>query len=71
MLSFFLSWQIVSKLKDEITVMEREHNDLQLHIKRTDWWCENFGMWKAFINTSEVLTFKNLFGRRPVIAYAV
>ncbi|XP_062991565.1 sorting nexin-25 isoform X5 [Elgaria multicarinata webbii] len=47
--------KIVSKLKDEITVMEREHSDLQLHIERTDWWCENFGMWKAFINTSEVI----------------
>ncbi|XP_077158360.1 sorting nexin-25 isoform X2 [Paroedura picta] len=47
--------KIVSKLKDEITLMEREHSDLQLHIERTDWWCENFGMWKASINTSEVL----------------
>ncbi|XP_078250039.1 sorting nexin-25 isoform X6 [Pogona vitticeps] len=45
--------KIVSKLRDEITLMEREHSDLQLHIERTDWWCENFGMWKAFINTSE------------------
>lgn len=53
----FLSWQIVSKLKDEITVMEREHSDLQLHIERTDWWCENFGMWKASINASEVWPF--------------
>ncbi|KAJ6668602.1 hypothetical protein lerEdw1_012084 [Lerista edwardsae] len=47
--------KIVSKLKDEITVMEREHSDLQLHIERTDWWCENFGMWKAFISTGEVI----------------
>ncbi|XP_060102448.1 sorting nexin-25 isoform X2 [Heteronotia binoei] len=47
--------KIVSKLKDEITLMEREHSDLQLHIERTDWWCENFGMWKASINASEVL----------------
>uniref|UniRef100_A0A8D0H6R4 Sorting nexin 25 n=1 Tax=Sphenodon punctatus TaxID=8508 RepID=A0A8D0H6R4_SPHPU len=47
--------KIVSKLKDEITLMEREHRDLQLHIARTDWWCENLGMWKAFINTGEVL----------------
>lgn len=46
--------QIVSKLKDEITLMEREHNDLQLHIARTDWWCENLGMWKAFIISGEV-----------------
>ncbi|XP_073197942.1 sorting nexin-25 isoform X3 [Lepidochelys kempii] len=46
---------IVSKLKDEITLMEREHSDLRLHIARTDWWCENLGMWKAFINTGEVV----------------
>uniref|UniRef100_A0A8B9Q614 Sorting nexin 25 n=1 Tax=Apteryx owenii TaxID=8824 RepID=A0A8B9Q614_APTOW len=46
---------IVSKLKDEITLMEREHSDLQLHIARTDWWCENLGMWKAFIVSGEVL----------------
>nr|XP_010298880.1 PREDICTED: sorting nexin-25 isoform X3 [Balearica regulorum gibbericeps] len=49
------SQKIVSKLKDEITLMEREHNDLQLHIARTDWWCENLGMWKAFIVSGEVL----------------
>ncbi|XP_054845769.1 sorting nexin-25 [Eublepharis macularius] len=47
--------KIVSKLKDEITLMEREHSDLQLHIERTDWWCENFGMWKASISTNEVI----------------
>nr|XP_006128543.1 sorting nexin-25 isoform X2 [Pelodiscus sinensis] len=47
--------KIVSKLKDEITLMEREHNDLRLHIARTDWWCENLGMWKAFINSGEVV----------------
>ncbi|XP_073197943.1 sorting nexin-25 isoform X4 [Lepidochelys kempii] len=47
--------KIVSKLKDEITLMEREHSDLRLHIARTDWWCENLGMWKAFINTGEVV----------------
>ncbi|KAM9381971.1 sorting nexin-25 isoform 2-T2 [Phaethornis superciliosus] len=47
--------KIVSKLKDEITLMEREHNDLQLHIARTDCWCENLGMWKAFIVSGEVL----------------
>uniref|UniRef100_A0A674IH08 Sorting nexin 25 n=1 Tax=Terrapene triunguis TaxID=2587831 RepID=A0A674IH08_9SAUR len=45
--------KIVSKLKDEITLIEREHSDLRLHIARTDWWCENLGMWKAFINTGE------------------
>ncbi|XP_074947352.1 sorting nexin-25 isoform X2 [Phalacrocorax aristotelis] len=47
--------KIVSKLKDEISLMEREHSDLQLHIARTDWWCENLGMWKAFIVSGEVL----------------
>ncbi|XP_032656235.1 sorting nexin-25 isoform X4 [Chelonoidis abingdonii] len=47
--------KIVSKLKDEISLIEREHNDLRLHIARTDWWCENLGMWKAFINTGEVV----------------
>ncbi|XP_063165806.1 sorting nexin-25 [Candoia aspera] len=47
--------KIVSTLKDEISLMEREHSDLQLHIERTDWWCENLGMWKAFINTGEVI----------------
>ncbi|XP_026522935.1 sorting nexin-25 isoform X2 [Notechis scutatus] len=47
--------KIVSKLKDEISLMEREHSDLQLHIERTDCWCENLGMWKAFINTGEVI----------------
>ncbi|XP_058049012.1 sorting nexin-25 isoform X2 [Ahaetulla prasina] len=46
---------IVSKLKDEISLMEREHSDLQLHIERTDCWCENLGMWKAFIHTGEVI----------------
>ncbi|XP_030419895.1 sorting nexin-25 isoform X5 [Gopherus evgoodei] len=47
--------KIVSKLKDEISLIEREHSDLRLHIARTDWWCENLGMWKAFINTGEVI----------------
>uniref|UniRef100_A0A8D0C0D6 Sorting nexin 25 n=1 Tax=Salvator merianae TaxID=96440 RepID=A0A8D0C0D6_SALMN len=47
--------KIVSKLKDEITLMEREHSDLQLHIERTDWWCENFGSWKASIHSGEVI----------------
>ncbi|KAM9143396.1 sorting nexin-25 isoform 5-T5 [Pangshura tecta] len=47
--------KIVSKLKDEISLIEKEHSDLRLHIARTDWWCENLGMWKAFINTGEVV----------------
>lgn len=41
--------------------MEREHSDLQLHIARTDWWCENLGMWKAFIVSGEVGNFFSVF----------
>nr|XP_006011941.1 PREDICTED: sorting nexin-25 [Latimeria chalumnae] len=47
--------KIALKLKEEITLMEKEHSDLQSHITRTDWWCENLGMWRAFINNSEVV----------------
>ncbi|KAM5264753.1 sorting nexin-25 isoform 3-T3 [Ctenodactylus gundi] len=46
--------KIVSKLKDEILLIEKEHADLQLHMARTDWWCENLGMWKASITSGEV-----------------
>lgn len=46
--------QIVTMLKEEIRVMEKEHSDLQLHISRTDLWCENLGTWRAIINTAEV-----------------
>ncbi|XP_062905462.1 sorting nexin-25 isoform X2 [Mobula hypostoma] len=45
--------KIVTKLKDEIATMEKEQNDLQQHIGRTDWWCENLGQWKAIISSSE------------------
>jgi sorting nexin-25 len=44
----------VCKLKEEIGAMEKEHSDLQLHISRTDWWCENLGSWRALITTAEV-----------------
>ncbi|XP_041041983.1 sorting nexin-25 isoform X2 [Carcharodon carcharias] len=47
--------KIVTKLKDEISTMEKEHDDLQQHIARTDWWCENLGQWKATISSSEVV----------------
>ncbi|XP_078418345.1 sorting nexin-25 [Cetorhinus maximus] len=47
--------KIVTKLKDEIFTMEKEHDDLQQHIARTDWWCENLGQWKATISSSEVV----------------
>ncbi|XP_053315115.1 sorting nexin-25 isoform X2 [Spea bombifrons] len=46
--------KIVSKLKDEIALMEKEQSDLDLHISRTDLWCENLGLWRALINISEV-----------------
>ncbi|XP_051506282.1 sorting nexin-25-like isoform X2 [Myxocyprinus asiaticus] len=45
--------KIVSLLKEEIGAMEKEHSDLQLHISRTDCWCENLGTWRAVINTTE------------------
>lgn len=34
--------------------MEKEHSELQQHIGRTDWWCENLGHWRAAITTAEV-----------------
>ncbi|XP_077135718.1 sorting nexin-25 isoform X1 [Ranitomeya variabilis] len=46
--------KIISKLKDEIILMEKEQSDLDLHISRTDLWCENLGLWRAIINISEV-----------------
>uniref|UniRef100_A0A3Q3QS40 Sorting nexin 25 n=1 Tax=Monopterus albus TaxID=43700 RepID=A0A3Q3QS40_MONAL len=45
--------KIVSQLKEEIGVMEREHSELQQHIIRTDLWCENLGHWRAAIITAE------------------
>ncbi|XP_013886100.1 sorting nexin-25 [Austrofundulus limnaeus] len=45
--------KIVSKLKEEIGAMEKEHSELQQHITRTDWWCENLGHWRANITTAE------------------
>ncbi|XP_047628313.1 sorting nexin-25 isoform X7 [Phacochoerus africanus] len=47
--------KIVSKLKEEIILIEKERTDLQLHMARTDWWCENLGMWKASITSGENL----------------
>uniref|UniRef100_A0A8C0I602 Sorting nexin 25 n=1 Tax=Balaenoptera musculus TaxID=9771 RepID=A0A8C0I602_BALMU len=46
--------KIVSKLKEEIILIEKERTELQLHMARTDWWCENLGMWKASITSGEV-----------------
>uniref|UniRef100_A0AAV2MGU1 PX domain-containing protein n=1 Tax=Knipowitschia caucasica TaxID=637954 RepID=A0AAV2MGU1_KNICA len=45
--------KIVSKLKEEIGAMEKEHSELQQHISRTDWWCENLGHWRATITAAE------------------
>lgn len=45
----------MSKLKEEIGAMEREHSELQQHITRTDWWCENLGHWRAAITAAEVI----------------
>ncbi|MBN3301739.1 SNX25 protein, partial [Amia calva] len=45
--------KIAFKLKEEIGTMEKEHDDLQLHISRTDWWCENLGTWRAVISSTE------------------
>ncbi|XP_053735002.1 sorting nexin-25 [Synchiropus splendidus] len=45
--------KIVSKLKDEIGAMEKEHSELQQHIIRTDWWCENLGHWRATVTAAE------------------
>lgn len=45
--------KIVSKLKEEIGAMEKEHSELQQHISRTDWWCENLGHWRATITNAE------------------
>uniref|UniRef100_A0A4W2FWE9 Sorting nexin 25 n=1 Tax=Bos indicus x Bos taurus TaxID=30522 RepID=A0A4W2FWE9_BOBOX len=47
--------KIVSKLKEEIILIEKERTDLQLHMARTDWWCENLGLWKASITSGENL----------------
>uniref|UniRef100_A0A4W6FUY8 Sorting nexin 25 n=1 Tax=Lates calcarifer TaxID=8187 RepID=A0A4W6FUY8_LATCA len=60
--------KIVSKLKEEIGAMEREHSELQQHIIRTDWWCENLGHWKAIITTAEVATEE---GGETVACYSV
>ncbi|GAB5570146.1 sorting nexin-25 isoform X2 [Prionailurus iriomotensis] len=51
--------KIVFKLKEEIILIEKERTDLQLHMARTDWWCENLGMWKASITSGEVVTEEN------------
>jgi len=45
----------VGKLKEEIGAMEIEHGELQQHITRTDWWCENLGHWRATITAAEVV----------------
>ncbi|XP_012691311.2 sorting nexin-25-like isoform X2 [Clupea harengus] len=47
--------KIACKLVDEISTMEKEHSDLQLHISRTDWWCTNLGMWRALVTGGEAV----------------
>ncbi|KAG5285722.1 hypothetical protein AALO_G00006670 [Alosa alosa] len=47
--------KIVCKLMDEISTMEKEHSDLQVHISRTDWWCTNLGMWRASVTGGEAV----------------
>ncbi|KAJ8269684.1 hypothetical protein COCON_G00122910 [Conger conger] len=47
--------KIVFQLKEEIAAMEKEHSDLQEHISRTDWWCENLGVWRAAISGTEAV----------------
>lgn len=46
--------KIVSRLKEEIMLTEKERTDLQLHMARTDWWCENLGLWRATITGGQV-----------------
>ncbi|XP_054422138.1 sorting nexin-25 isoform X2 [Pteronotus mesoamericanus] len=46
--------KIVSKLKEEILLAEKECADLKLHVARTDWWCENLGLWRASITGGQV-----------------
>ncbi|XP_029703149.1 sorting nexin-25 [Takifugu rubripes] len=59
--------KIVSKLREEIGTMEREHSELQQHISRTDWWCENLGHWRASITAAEATE----EGGEMVAAYSV
>uniref|UniRef100_A0A8C9SJB7 Sorting nexin 25 n=1 Tax=Scleropages formosus TaxID=113540 RepID=A0A8C9SJB7_SCLFO len=47
--------KILSRLKEEIGAMEKEQGELQQHISRTDWWCENLGRWKAVIDNGEAM----------------
>ncbi|XP_062379446.1 sorting nexin-25-like isoform X2 [Sardina pilchardus] len=47
--------KIVCKLMDEISTMEKDHSDLQVHISRTDWWCTNLGMWRASVTGGEAV----------------
>ncbi|KAL2098079.1 hypothetical protein ACEWY4_007286 [Coilia grayii] len=46
---------IVCKLMDEISMMEKEHSDLKVHISRADWWCTHLGLWRAAVTGGEAL----------------
>ncbi|XP_058505759.1 sorting nexin-25 [Solea solea] len=59
--------KIVSKLKEEIGAMEKEHSELEQHITRTDWWCENLGHWRATITAAEAAE----EGSETVASYSV
>ncbi|XP_010785304.1 sorting nexin-25-like, partial [Notothenia coriiceps] len=48
--------------------MEKEHGELQQHISRTDWWCENLGHWRATITTAEAAAEE---GGETVASYSV
>ncbi|KAK1887408.1 hypothetical protein KUDE01_028197, partial [Dissostichus eleginoides] len=54
--------------KEEIGAMEKEHGELQQHISRTDWWCENLGHWRATITTAEAAAEE---GGETVASYSV
>ncbi|XP_063074669.1 sorting nexin-25-like isoform X2 [Engraulis encrasicolus] len=47
--------KIVGKLTDEISTMEKQHSDLEVHISRADWWCTHLGMWRAAVIGAEAL----------------
>ncbi|KAL4640544.1 sorting nexin-25-like [Arapaima gigas] len=47
--------KIVSKLKEEIDAMEKEQGELQQHISRMEWWCENLGRWRAVVDSGEAV----------------
>ncbi|XP_023686490.1 sorting nexin-25-like isoform X1 [Paramormyrops kingsleyae] len=47
--------KIVCQLMEEIAAMEKVQSELQQHVSRTDWWCENLGRWRAIISSGELV----------------